>query len=40
MRLKAMRHLTSSLDVGWPFKATTNTRSGDPRVHFKMLYEF
>lgn len=40
MRLKAVKHLTASLDVGWPFKDTTNTRSGNPRVHFKMLYEF
>lgn len=40
MRLKAVRHLAVSLDVGWPFKGTTNTRSGDPRTHFKMQYEF
>lgn len=40
MRIKAVRHLTASLDVGWPFKAATNTRSGEPRTHFKMIYEF
>lgn len=40
VRLKTMRYFTASLDVGWPFKDTTNTRSGDPRAHFKMQYEF
>ncbi|MES1999207.1 MAG: POTRA domain-containing protein [Pseudomonadota bacterium] len=40
VRLKAVRHLTSALDVAWPFKSTVNTRSGEPRVHFKLFYEF
>ena len=39
-RLKAWRGLTSTLDVGWPLKNTTYTRNGDPRVHFKLFYEF
>lgn len=40
VRLKALQHLTSALDVAWPFKSTLNTRSGEPRVHFKLFYEF
>jgi hypothetical protein len=40
VRLKALQHLTSALDVAWPLKSTVNTRSGEPRVHFKLFYEF
>jgi hemolysin activation/secretion protein len=40
VRRKALQHLTSALDVAWPLKSTVNTRSGEPRVHFKLFYEF
>lgn len=40
MRFKAIQHLTASLDVGWPFKDTASTHGSNPRVHFKMVYEF
>jgi hemolysin activation/secretion protein len=40
LRLRAYRHLNASLDVGWPFQSAQETRSGEPRLHFKLAYEF
>jgi hemolysin activation/secretion protein len=40
LRLRAYRHLNASLDVGWPLQSAQETRAGEPRVHFKVAYEF
>jgi hemolysin activation/secretion protein len=40
LRLKALRTFTAALDIGFPFTDTQYTRAGEPRVLFKVAYEF
>lgn len=40
LRLKAWQTLSAALDLAWPFKTTTYTRSGDAVLKFRLAYEF
>jgi hemolysin activation/secretion protein len=40
LRLKARLGLAAALDLAWPLRTTTYTRSGHPVLKFRLTYEF
>lgn len=39
-RAKALQSFAASMDLAWPLESTQRTQAGQPRLHFRVAYDF